>query len=230
MEFREKMPRTNRIDVGGYVYHVLNRGVGRQQLFFDPSDYLAFERVLVEAAQRVWMRVLAYCLMPNHWHLVLWPLLDGDLSKFMQWLTTTHVARWHAYRETSGSGHLYQGRYKSFVCQSDAHLWTLIRYTERNARRANLVQRADQWQFSSLWRWERGSELQRGLLTEWPIPRPDDWSTRVDQPLTVAELSEIRTCSRYELPYGDDDFVARTIERFGLESRTRRPGRPKKPS
>ena len=92
------MTRPPRVDVGGCIYHVVNRGVGRQQLFFEDSDYEAFERVLSETCRNVWMRVLALCLMPNHWHLVLWTYLDGDLAKFMHRLTTTHVARWHAYR------------------------------------------------------------------------------------------------------------------------------------
>ena len=223
------MPRTGRIDLGGYVYHVLNRGVGRQRLFFDHSDYLAFEGVLSEAVKKHWMRVLAYCLMPNHWHLVLWPLLNGDLSKFMQWLTVTHANRWHQYRGTSGTGHIYQGRYKSFVMQSDGHTLTVNRYCERNAQRGGLVERADEWRFSSLWRWEHGSQSDRALLTEWPMQRPADWAARVCQPLTNMELKQVRTCAQKELPYGDDHFVTETIERFGLGSRTRKPGRPRKP-
>ena len=125
------MGRALRVTAGDTVYHVLNRANGRQALFDDEGDYAAFERVLAEAQQRLPMRLLAYCLMPNHWHRVLWPFGDGDLSRFLAWLT--HTQRWHADRHTTGSGHLYQGRFKSFLVQTDAHLLTVCRYVERNA-------------------------------------------------------------------------------------------------
>ncbi|MCX7423960.1 MAG: transposase, partial [Planctomycetia bacterium] len=133
------------------VFHVLNRANARATIFEKPEDYAAFERVLQEALDRVEMRVLAYCLMPNHWHLVLWPRLDGDLSKFMGWLTLTHTQRWHAHHRTVGTGHLYQGRYKSFPVQDDEHFLTVCRYVERNGLRANLAPRAEEWRWSSLW-------------------------------------------------------------------------------
>ena len=138
------MGRPLRTAPGDLVYHVLNRANGRQPLFEKDGDYAAFERVLAEACQRVPMRILAYCVMPNHWHLVLWPYLDGDLSHFMGWLTLTHTQRWHAHHHTVGHGHLYQGRFKSFLVQQDAHLLAVCRYVERNALRAGLVERAEQ--------------------------------------------------------------------------------------
>jgi REP element-mobilizing transposase RayT len=97
------MGRPLRAAPGGLVYHVLNRANGRQCLFEEDGDYAAFERVLGEAQQRIPMRILAYCVMPNHWHLVLWPYRDGDLSRFMNWLTLTHTQRWHAHRQTVGT-------------------------------------------------------------------------------------------------------------------------------
>ena len=100
------------------------------------DDYQQFEQVLHEARLRTGMRILAYCLMPNHWHLVLWPAADGTLSRFMTWLTLTHTQRWHASRSSAGAGHLYQGRYKSFLVQADEHLVSVCRYVERNPRRA----------------------------------------------------------------------------------------------
>ena len=112
------MGRAKRVDVGGLVYHALNRGNAGRTLFGDGADYAAFERVLSETLQRVDMRILSYCLMPNHWHLVLWPRRDGDLSAFMRWLTLTHTQRWHAARRTAGSGHVYQGRYRSLPAWS----------------------------------------------------------------------------------------------------------------
>ena len=93
------------------------------------------------------MRLLAWCLMPNHFHLVLWPHGDGDLSRWMQWLLTSHVRRYH--RHYHGSGHVWQGRFKAFPIEEDEHLWTVLRYVERNALRANLVRRAEDWPWSS---------------------------------------------------------------------------------
>jgi putative transposase len=137
------MPRTARSCPGGYSYHVLDRGNARATVFHKPDDYEAFVDMMAEASVRSPMRVLAYCLMPNHFHLLLWPREDGDLSTFMCWLTMTHTQRWRAHHGTAGTAHLYQGRYKSFPVQSDEHLMTVCRYVERNALRANLVPRAE---------------------------------------------------------------------------------------
>ena len=141
------MPRRPRVSTGGLAYHVLNRRVGRLRLFDKPGDYLAFEKILQQAHERTGIRVAAYCLMPNHWHLLLWPRDDGELSEVMRWITVTHTQRWHAHRQTSGSGPVYQGRFKSFPVQSDEHFLTVARYVERNALRAKLVKRAEQWQW-----------------------------------------------------------------------------------
>jgi len=103
------------------VYHVLNRANGRRRIFERDRDYLVFERTLAEVQARVPMRILAWCLMPNHWHLVLWPRQDADLSNYMRLVTLIHTQRWHAHRASAGTGHLYQGRFKSFVVQGDAH-------------------------------------------------------------------------------------------------------------
>ncbi|HUV70627.1 MAG TPA: transposase, partial [Terracidiphilus sp.] len=139
------MPRWPRAAIGGTVYHVLNRANARMQIFDNRGDYELFEQVLAEAHRRVAMRTISYCLMPNHWHLVLWPRKDGDLSEFMRWLTVTHTQRWHACRGTAGSGHVYQGRFKSFPVADDGHYLTVCRYVERNALRAGLAERAEQW-------------------------------------------------------------------------------------
>ena len=136
------MPRTNRIAPGGWVFHVLNRGNARGEIFEDDGDYRAFEALVRETCARFRMRLLAYSLMPNHWHQVVWPREDGDLGRYMQRLTTTHVRRWHLHRHSVGYGHLYQGLYKSFPVQQDDHCLTVCRYVERNALRANLVKRA----------------------------------------------------------------------------------------
>jgi putative transposase len=132
------MPRRARSIIGGYAYHVLNRANGRLRLFRKEADYLAFEKVLAQACQRVPLRILGYTIMPNHWHFVVWPRRghDDEVSEFFRWLTVTHSLRWHAHRNTTGMGHVYQGRFKSFPIEQDEHLSTVLRYVERNPLRA----------------------------------------------------------------------------------------------
>jgi putative transposase len=179
--YHRGMGRAIRTVAGGFAYHVLNRANARMRIFDKSEDYEAFERILVEAVRRVKMRLLAYCVMPNHWHLVLWPREDGDLSTFVGWLTLTHTQRWHAHRHSVGSGHVYQGRFKSFLVESDESLWTVCRYVERNALRAGLCRRAEQWRWSSLWRREFGDAESRQVLCKWPIDVPKDWAKRVNR-------------------------------------------------
>ena len=120
---------------------MFSTGVLRMQVFEKAGDYEAFERVLKETLEEAPMRVCAYCLMPSHWHILLWPERDGDLARFMQRLTITHVQRWQENRHDVGLGHVYQGRYKSFPLEEDEHFLAVARYVERNALRANLVVR-----------------------------------------------------------------------------------------
>src|SRR5688572_21647322 len=185
------MPRTNRIAPGGWVFHVLNRGNARMDLFSKESDFRAFEGLLRETCEQFRMRLLSYCLMSNHWHLVLWPREDGDLGRFMQRLTTTHVRRWHLHRHSVGYGHLYQGLYKSFPIQQDEHFLTVCRYVERNALRANLVRKAENWLWSSLVVCRMPpAEIerdQRPKLAEWPVERPQGWCAMVNRPQSTVE-------------------------------------------
>ena len=143
------MPRTRRQTPGGYVYHALNRACARLALFRKDRDHEAFLRVVDEALERHPIRVLGYCVMPNHWHFVLWPKRDTDMTDFLRWLTHTHTMRWHTHYHTVGSGHLYQGRFKAFPIQEDLHLLTVLRYVARKAVRAGLVERVEDWRYSS---------------------------------------------------------------------------------
>jgi putative transposase len=210
------------------VFHVLNRGVGRRKIFYKDRDYAAFERVLESTLERVPMRLLAYCLMPNHWHLLLWPREDGQLAAFMQRLTVTHVRRWQEHYHEGGSGHLYQGRFKSFPVQEDGHFLTVARYAERNALRAGRVEKTEDWKWSSLWRREKGSAQERGILSEWPVARPRDWVERVNRPQTEEELEAIRLSVSRGRPFGSEPWQHRTARALGLESCYRERGRPKK--
>jgi putative transposase len=211
------------------TFHVINRGNAREPLFVSDAEYAAFEKLMAETVDRVAMRVLGYCLMPNHWHLVLWPKEDGDLGRFIQRLTTTHVRRWHLDRQTVGLGHLYQGTYKSFPVEEDEHLLTVLRYVERNPVRPTLVPRAERWRWSSLWRWLHPDEnSDRPQVCPWPIERPADWLARVNRTLTSKELEALHESVVRGRPFGDLDWQKRTAKRLGLESTFRPRGRPKK--
>ena len=220
------MPRPTRYVPGGMVFHVLNRGVGRRTLFGKQEDFLAFERVLQETLRVRPMRVCAYCILSNHWHFVLWPESDGDLPAFMQQLTNTHVKRWKEHRHETGYGHLYQGRYKSFPVQTDDYFYQVIRYVERNALRANLVERAELWPWSSLGCHARADNAVT-ILSAWPLPRPTNWVELVNEPQTELELRALRHCVNRGTPYGDDTWIATTSELLGLESTLRLRGRPR---
>ena len=180
------MPRRARTAAGGLVYHVLNRTAKRVPLFENAGDFTAFEQLLADAKLRVPIPLLAYCVMPNHWHLILWPHRDGDLSQFMHWLTMTHAQRWHAHRGTTGTGGVYQGRFKAIPIQSDHHLLRVCRYVERNPLRAGLIPDARDWRWSSLWRRVQGRH--RDFLDDWPISRPSNWVDWVNEPETASEL------------------------------------------
>lgn len=213
---------------GGYVYHVLNRGNARRALFRKDADYEAFERILDAAYDYCPIRLLSYCLMPNHWHLVLWPAADGELSRCLYWLTLTHTQRWHAHHATTGQGHLYQGRFKSFPVQEDEHFYAVCRYVERNALRARLVERAEGWRWSSLYRRQGGVAGGVRWLSDWPLPCPADWVERVNLPQSEADVASVRRSVQRGQPYGDASWVAQTAARMRLTQTLRPRGRPRK--
>ena len=220
------MGRPKRVAVGGQIYHVLNRSNAGVRVFATRRDYRQFENVLIEAHEIVPMRTLTYCVMPNHWHLVLWPFEDNDLVRFLTWMTLTHTQRWHALHRTVGRGHLYQGRYKSFIVQSDRHLLTVCRYVEQNPLRAGLVERAEQWEWGALWRREASHPRSADFLSRWPVDLPESWTEEVNRKQSAGELTRIRSCIHRGQPFGSEDWTRRTAERLGLSSTFVRRGRP----
>ena len=167
------MPRRRRIVEPFSVQHVINRGNARQAVFRDPEDYEEFICLLGHAVERFDVSLLAYCLMPNHWHLVVCPATSHALFACMHWLTSTHVRRTHMRRGTTGLGHIYQERYRNVIVQDESQFLILCRYVEGNALNAGLVERAELWPYCSL---SRKSTRDGGqLLARWPVPRPDNW-------------------------------------------------------
>ena len=174
------------------------------------------------------MRILAYCLMPNHWHLVLYPKNEGNLSKFMHWVTLTHTRRYHTKTKTIGYGHIYQGRYKSIPVEQDKCFWSLVRYVERNAKRAGFVKNAENWKWSSMHIRLKGSEEQKKLLSPWPVPEPKNYQTWINQSESKEQIGNIRYAIQRNRPYGSEQWVEKTVKKFGLQNTIRNPWRPQK--
>ena len=216
------MPRGRRAAEAGVIYHVLNRGNDRKRICHKPGDYDACVRLLREGKSHARVALLDYCVMPNHWHLAVQPLGDGELAKYMAWVTNTHAKRYRQHYQSLGDGHVYQGRYKSFPVQDDHHLLVLFRYIESNAARAGLAARAE------LWPWCGASELVKpsGLLEPWPSERPTDWLELVNEILPPAEMKAVRTSIKRDAPLGSAAWVEATAARLDLTLRPR--GRPRK--
>ena len=174
---------------GGTIYHVVNRAIQGQLLFRDFGEYLAFQRLLGRAVRKFRMRLLAYCLMPNHVHFLLWPRKDGDLGRFMQWLSSIHAKELHTWRGTTGQGAVYQAHYRASAVDTQTYFYTAARYIEFNPVRAGLVTRAEDWPWSSA---SPTSAIQGVDIAEWPVPRPRDWRAFVNIPETPLTLAYIR--------------------------------------
>ena len=207
------MPRIPRGQQGGYAYHVINRGNGRIAVFHKPQDYDAFLSLLAEAKKRQRIKLFGFCLMPNHFYLVVEPAHQTALSQFMQWLLTSHVRRYHKHYGTSG--HIWQGRFKSFPVQRDEHLITVLRYVLQNPVRAGLSSTAQEW----LW-----SSLQRPQLVD-PCPVGDQAQTA--EPIKEDQLVTVRECLNRQRSFEKKDWQAEVAAMFGLASTSRPRGRPR---
>jgi putative transposase len=223
------MARALRKAADDSIYHVLNRGNGRMRIFQKRGDFEAFVKLLEEGRKRVGMRVLGYCLMDNHWHLVLWPRKGKDLSRFLGWVCTTHVRRWRENRRDRDGGHVYQGRFKDFIVQEDGHFLTVLRYVESNPLRAKMVKRAEDWPWSSLGG-EAGANGVKVELAEWPVERPRKWVEIVNEAMPEAEVERLRVSVKRGRPFGEEKWLRRVARRDGLEQSLRDPWRPRKKS
>jgi len=220
------MSRARRQSPGGIVYHVLNRANGKQDIFRSLSDFKVFEKILAEGLKKNPMRLTAYCLMSNHWHLLLWPYNDGDLSKFVHWITMTHSQRWHSIHNTVGTGHIYQGRFKSFPVQNESYYLTALRYIESNPLRAGLVKSSLDWSWSSL-AIHKGIAKDGLAISPGPVELPDNWFGLVDILPGETELKKIEHCINRGTPFGREDWVQQTAKKLLLTPTLKPRGRPK---
>ena len=204
-------------------YHVLNRGNSRSEVFFSPDDYQEFISLMFSTIEGFPVEVYSFCLMPNHFHLLIRPREAQGLSKWLQLFMTKQVRLYHKRNRTSG--HLWQGRYKLFPVQKDPFLEVVMRYIERNPLRANLVSKAEDWKWSSLWR--RVKNESEGLGVPSALSE-EDWVSWVNKPMTDQELDKLRNCVNRCAPFGSDRWVKKKATEMGLESTIRPRGRPKK--
>jgi putative transposase len=215
----------SRIAPDGFVHHVVNRGDHRETIFHSQSDFRGFLALVTEATRRVPMRILSYCVMRNHFHLVLWPYEGKDLSAYMQWLMNAQIHRYLSHYPPASPGHIYQGRYKNSLVQSDMSLLRVMRYVEANPVAAGIVRRAEHY------KWSSASTLvdvpSRPRLTDSPVAKPANWLDWVNSPVPDEELRRIRTSIRRGAPYGDDEWVREVAAAHDLLHTIRRPGRPR---
>ncbi len=184
----------------GVIFHVINRSARRLRLFDAPADYAAFLAVLEEGRARTDIQILAYCVMPNHFHLLARTTKSYQLSSFMKWFQLTHAKRWHGHRGTRGIGAVYQGRFRAVPVQHDTHFLVAARYVERNALGAGLVERAELWPWSSLR--QRCSNSHLVTLDEWPILPPANWVELVNESWADTDLESVRQSVRHCRPFG----------------------------
>jgi len=183
------MPRRPRSAIPAYAYHVMNRSIRQVSLFSDPGDYSEFLDILARGLRLHPVEVLAFCLMPNHWHFVLRGSETTKLSSLLHWLTTTHARHWHHVRHTTGLGPVYKGRFLSIPLAEEADVLRVCRYVERNPLRAGLVERAERWQWSSLH--ERRTPDPAVPLVCVPVLAGLAWVDFVNQPASRGEEDEM---------------------------------------
>jgi putative transposase len=226
------MPRRARFAPGGLVYHVLNRANCRDILFESAVCYQDFLGLVAECAETDQMRVLAYCAMPNHWHMLLWPREDGDLFRFIHRLSIRHAKRRHMRNGTGGRGHVYQARYKSFVVKSDEHLLVVLRYIEQNPVRAHLVECPGDWRWSSAaQRLQPGRDCSASSpvrVEPSPVPLPDSWAVQSETEPVEGDLARIRASLVSSFPFGDPVWAADVAHTIGLPPEAPPRGRPRK--
>jgi putative transposase len=226
------MPRPLRPIDCGLVYHVINRGNNRQKVFRKPDDFTAFLTALADLKERKPFELFGYCLLNNHFHLLIRPL-ETPISRLMQSLLVSHTHRYHKHHHSGG--HVWQGRFKSPVIQDDQHLLTVLRYIEANPLRAKLVERAEDYPYSSYRAHGLGepNELLDPLVTyeqlsPYAAVRQRKWAARVHLPLEESSLTSIRRSADRSLPYGDSAWVKRLAKQLDLDLTIRPRGRPRK--
>lgn len=218
------MPRRLRHGLQGTVFHVMNRAVRQTTLFEKDADYDAFLKVTAEGLARFKVKVIAFEVMPNHWHFVVICDRIEEVSNWLHWVTATHALRWNLARGTRGRGAVYQSRFKAVPVQRETSLIRVCRYVERNALRSGLVRSAESWRWGSLY--AVCQNCHTIPLAHWPILRPTNWIEIVNQPDDQVDIEALRTTLSRNQPIGDVKWQEAVAPFIGLSMK--KVGRPKK--
>jgi len=205
------MPRIARGLAGGEIYHIINRGNRKMAIFHDEKDYKKFIELLFRGRDIADVKLYAFAIMPNHFHLIAKPKESNDISKYMQWVLTSYVRYYNKTYKTSG--HLWQGRYKSFIVKKDNYLINLYNYVLENPLRAKLEN------------WKHTSENYKnsGFIEELPVE-----ISEIKKNIDKKEIENIRHCIERQSPYGDETWREKICKKYNLSSTIRPRGRPKK--
>ena len=227
------MARRPRVQDDGQVYHAHNWGNNRATVFADDDDHLAFLRALADTKERRPFRLFGYCLMADHFHLLLRPDPGQSISRIVQSLTVTHT--WRSHKRHQSSGHVWQGRFRSAMVQQDEHLLVVLRYIEANPLRAGVVADLAEYRWSSFaapWAWPRRSHVEPvpawDELGRTPGERRRRWRAKLHRVQPEAELSAVRQSLRSARPLGAADWTERIAKRLGINLNPRPRGRPRK--
>ena len=212
--------------MAGFVFHVINRSARRAPLFESPADYDGFVKTLREAMDLRPIRLLNFCAMPNHFHLLAQPDTDAQLPRFMHWLTATHAMRWRKANDTVGEGAVYQGRYKAIPVHTEEHFLTVARYVERNPVRARIITKAEDWRWCSLY--HREIVKDNFPLADWPVAQPNDWIACVNQPQTAGEIAAIRRSVNNGCALGNASWQEEVAKQLNIPGYFRSRGRPRR--
>ncbi|MFN9640213.1 MAG: hypothetical protein ACK56W_09380 [Pirellula sp.] len=219
------MGRSPRISEGGFVYAVDCRGLGGKALFRNDDEYESFKGLVQESVEKLEPRLLAYCLLPKRWSAILVPRRDGDLSRWVGWLTSVHSMRRRSVSKGKSVGGLYERRFRSFPIQDNERLLEAIQFVESLGKSKKLTS-------GEVYPWSSQHDRSQQKLPDWmaspPIAFPTDWVQRSQKPLSEEISDRLENCMERGCPYGDAHWVQRTAVRFKLESTLRRRGRPKK--
>jgi putative transposase len=183
------MPRSRRMACAGAVFHVVNRGVERRKVFFTDRDYQRFVSLLRDGKERAPVKVFGFCVMPNHFHIMIEPETKEALGAYMHWVTGRYAAEFRMRTDTRGLGHVFQQRYWSRPCDGVDSFFIMLRYVEANAHRSALVTRAEDWQWGSLCARQKGDS---SVLDESPFELPGCWAALVNRPQLDRELAFAR--------------------------------------
>lgn len=221
------MARQPRLDISDQIFHVINRSNARWEIFKNEKDFQGVLKSLLETLELIPIDIFSFCLMSNHWHFIVKPRTNGDMGRFFGKFTQKSTQRWHTRHGTVGTGHLFQGRFKSFLVEKDDYFLQLAKYVEANALRAKMVKNAEDWPWSSLYLRLRNPELGKKILTPWPIDMPKNYLSLVNQPLPKTQLIHIRTSIEKSRPFGSESWISRQVNKYDLGYTLRSAGRPK---